>query len=93
MDYFRLITAMVAGVVLGPKVFEKVDDGLRTTYWKHFQRGLIVVAVGFGFGGLAALADRVDSQLLLWVSFVGIMASITYGSLHQHAALRGKTGN
>jgi len=91
-EFVYLLTVLVAGLFVGATVYDKAWNGAaRLTHWKHLQHGLVVLLIGLGFGGLAALAARVDSPLLRWFTLVGVLGSITYGALHQHAALRGKS--
>jgi len=91
-EFVYLLTSFLAGIFVGATVYEMVrHDAARLTPWKHLQHGLTVLLIAFGFGGLAVLAERVDSPLLWWFAFVGALGSITYGWLHQHAALRGKS--
>ena len=91
-EFVYLLTAFLAGIFLGATVYERVrNDAARLTHRKHFQHSLIVVLIAFGLGGLGALAARVDSLLLQWVASVALLGAITYGALHQHAALRGKS--
>ena len=86
------LTAILAGSFLGAKLFEKVGkQAAARGPWKHFQVGALVLVVGVGFFGLALLAGRVDSRLLHWISFAGMVGCVVYGWLHG-AGFRGRRG-
>jgi hypothetical protein len=92
VEFVYILTVVAAGLFVGAKVFEKVgNDAARITGWKDLQRGVIVFLIALAFGGLGALSERVDSLLLRWFAFVGVLASLTYSALHHYVRLRGKS--
>jgi hypothetical protein len=86
------LTAILAGLFLGASCSRSVGkEAAARSPWKHFQVGALVLVVGVGFFGLGLLAGRVDSRLLDWISYAGMVGCVVYGWLHG-AGVRGRRG-
>ena len=91
-EFFYLLSVIFAGIFLGATVYGQFQVNLRRlSPWKRLQHSLVHLLVLLGFGGLAVIATRLDSLLLRWFALTGVLASITYGWLENHAWYRGKS--
>jgi hypothetical protein len=86
------LTAILLGLLLGSRLLEKAGKRAAASGpWRHFLRAALVVLASLGFFGLSLLADRVDSRMRHWITYVGMVACVVYGALHHYGRLRGKS--